>query len=270
MPTFALSMAPLDWGLCGAAILLAVFAARTFVTGEGKAQMGLGFMLVSAVVGTFAIGRQIEGFNAADGARLSIGVLLLVPVFRVLFTHTGSSVTTAVVSLLLSSVIAGPVVARAFPEHVETDVPYEITKVQTELDRVTQQIDETRATRDSIVSSAASARAAFDAMGIGSAAELEKSEAGLEAWTKYKGLRESMDDLQVEIDALVRQRDNLEASLAALEDGADHRGALSRADAIRKEVEESIATRDLKSDAERYVDRSELIEFFETEIATTK
>ena len=111
----ALSMSPLDWGLSASAILLVIFAARTLVTGEGKAQMGCGFMFVAAAVGTFAIGRQVDGFGLVDGARVTVGILLLVPVFRVLFSHKGSSVTVAVISLLAASVIAGPVVARIFP-----------------------------------------------------------------------------------------------------------------------------------------------------------
>ena len=59
----ALAMSPIDWGLSASAILLVIFAARALVTGEGKAQMGCGFMFVAAAVGTFAIGRQVDGFG---------------------------------------------------------------------------------------------------------------------------------------------------------------------------------------------------------------
>ena len=52
----ALSMQPIDWGLWGASIVLVVSAAGSFVTGKGKAQMGLGFMIVAAGVLTFAVG----------------------------------------------------------------------------------------------------------------------------------------------------------------------------------------------------------------------
>lgn len=269
-PVAALSMAPLDWGLSAAAILLVVFAARTLVTGEGKSQMGCGFMFVAAAVGTFAIGRQIDGFGFVDGARITVGILLLVPVFRVLFSHTGSSVTTAVISLLAASVIAGPIVARVFPEHVETDVPYEITRVDGEIERVAEQLEETRATRDAIVTSAGEARIAFDAFGIETVEDLQGNDDALKAWQTYKGLRDSMAELGVEIEALEEQRANLQASRTALEEGSDHRGALARADEIRKRVEEAAAGRDLKSDAERYADRAELLEFFEKETAGEK
>lgn len=264
MNLLALSMAPLDWGLCGAALLLVIFAARTFVTGQGKAQMGAGFTLVAAVVGTFAIGRQIEGFSTWDGARLSLGVLLLVPVFRVLFTHTGSSVTTAVVSLVLASVIAGPIVARAFPEHVETDVPYEISRVQTSLRTVGEQIEGVEAKRDTAFSLAAKARASFDALGIESSEALAASPEGLEAWGKYKRYRDEIESLGRELEALKARRTSLEDSLAALERGKEHRDALRYADELQQRVEDEVSRRDLRSDAERYADRAELLEDFES------
>ena len=103
------------------------------------------------MVGTFAIGRQVDGFGLVDGARITVGVLLLVPVFRVLFSHKGSSVTTAVLSLLAASVIAGPVVARIFPEHVEVDDSHEISRVDEEIGRVEQELEEKRAALDAIV-----------------------------------------------------------------------------------------------------------------------
>lgn len=263
----ALSMSPIDWGLSASAILLVIFAARTLVTGEGKAQMGCGFMFVAAAVGTFAIGRHVDGFGLVAGARITAGILLLVPVFRVLFNHTGSSVTTAVISLLAASIIAGPVVARIFPEHVETDVPHEISLVDEEIERVKQELEETRATRDAIVISTAEARAAFDALGVETAEALARDEVALESWRTYKGLRDKMAELLTEIESLEEQRANLEASRAALEEGADHRGALARAESIRREVEAAAKGRDARSDAERYADRAELLEFFEQETA---
>ena len=146
----ALAMSPIDWGLSASAILLVIFAARALVTGEGKAQMGCGFMFVAAAVGTFAIGRQVDGFGLVDGARITVGVLLLVPVFRVLFSHKGSSVTTAVISLLAASVIAGPVVARIFPEHVETGASREVSPIDEEIEGVEQELARKRAALDAI------------------------------------------------------------------------------------------------------------------------
>ena len=263
----ALSMSPIDWGLSASAILLVIFAARTLVTGEGKAQMGCGFMFVAAAVGTFAIGRQVDGFGLVAGARVTVGILLLVPVFRVLFSHTGSSVTAAVISLLAASVIAGPVVARIIPEHVKADVPHGIARVDEEIERVTQELDEARATWGAISSLTAEARAAVDALGIETAEALARDEEALERWRTYKGLRDSMTELLVEIEFLEEQRANLEASKAALEEGADHRGALARADSIRETAEETARGREARSEAERYADRAELLEFFERETA---
>ncbi|MEE2941507.1 MAG: hypothetical protein VX460_14060 [Planctomycetota bacterium] len=263
----ALSMSPIDWGLSASAVLLVVFAARALVTGDGKAQMGCGFMFVAAAVGPFAIGRQVDGFGLVDGARITVGVLLLVPVFRVLFSHTGSSVTAAVISLLAASVIAGPVVARIFPEHVETDVPHEISRVDEEIEQVTRELEETRATRDSIVTSTAEARAAFDVLGVETAEALARDEEALERWRTYMGLRDSMAELLVEIESLEEQLTNLEASKAALEEGADHRGALARAESIREQVEAAAKWRGAGSGVERYADRAELLESFEQEAA---
>ena len=263
----ALSMSPIDWGLSASAILLVVFAARTLVTGEGKAQMGCGFMFVAAAVGTLAIGRQVDGFGLVDGARITVGVLLLVPVFRVLFSHKGSSVTMAVLSLLAASVIAGPVVARIFPEHVEVDVSHEISRVDEEIGRVEQELEEKRAALDAIVTPTAEARAAIDALGVETAEELAGDEEALERWRAYKDLRDDRAELLGEIESLEERRAVLRASRAALEEGAEGRVAPARADGVHEEVEPAAKGRDARSNGESYTDRAELLEFFEQESA---
>lgn len=263
----ALSMSPIDWGLSASAILLVVFAARTLVTGEGKAQMGCGFMFVAAVVGTFAIGRQVDGFGLVDGARITVGVLLLVPVFRVLFSHKGSSVTMAVISLLAASVVAGPVVARIFPEHVEVDVSHETSRIDEEIGRVEQELEGKRAALDAIVAPTAEARAAIDALGVETAEELAGNEEALERWRAYKDLRDDRAELLGEIESLEERRAVLRASRAALEEGAEGRVAPARADGVHGEVEPAAKGRDASSHGESYTDRAELLEFFERETA---
>ena len=263
----ALPMSPIDWGLSASAILLGVFAARTLFTGEGKAQMGCGFMFVAAAVGTFAIGRQVDGFGLVDGARITVGVLLLVPVFRVLFSHKGSSVTTAVISLLAASVIAGPVVARIFPEHVEVDVSHEISRVDEEIGRVEQELEKKRAALGEIVTPTAEARAAIDALGVETAEELAGNEEALQRWRAYKDLRDDRAELLGEIESLEERRAVLRASRTALEEGAEDRVAPARADGVHEEVEPAAKGRDARSGGESYTDRAELLEFFEQETA---
>ncbi len=262
MTTLALSMSPIDWGLSGASILLLIFAARTFVTGKGQSQMGFGFMLVAAVVWTFAIGRQIDDFSTGDMARVAIGVLLLVPVFRVLFTHTSGSVTTAVVSLLLSSVIAGPVLTRAFPEHVDSDPR---TVLTTKLEKTDKALKDTQVTRDRLFSDAAAERKALEAMNLKTAAEIEANPTAIEILTRYMRFKEEIDSLGREEKALKNEKESLESSLAALERGADHREAMDRASQIREQVEAEAARRLEKSDLERYTDRAKMLELFEEE-----
>lgn len=260
--TLALSMSPIDWGLSGAAILLLIFAARTFVTGEGKSQMGFGFMLVAAVVWTFAIGRQIDDFSTADMIRVAIGILLLVPVFRVLFTHTSGSVTSAVISLILSSVIAGPVLTRAFPEHIKVDVR---TELNAKLGQVDKDLETATKTRDSVFAFAAKERETLDAMDVGSREEIEANPMALESLERYMRYKEQIDSLGREEKALKREKESLQNSLAALDRGADHQGAMDRAAEIRAEVEAEAARRMEKSDLERYTDRAKMLELFEEE-----
>lgn len=263
----ALSMSPLDWGLSASAILLVIFAARTLVTGEGKAQMGCGFMFVAAAVGTFAIGRQVDGFGLVDGARVTVGILLLVPVFRVLFSHKGSSVTVAVISLLAASVIAGPVVARIFPEHVETDAPRKVLRVDEEIESVEQELAKNQVELDAIETPMAEARAALDALDIETADQLARSEEALQRLQTYKDLLDNWKGLRVEIEALEKQLADLRAYEAALAKGADDRDALASSGSLRRAVEAAAKARGATSDAEGYVDRAELLEFFEQEIA---
>lgn len=263
----ALAMSPIDWGLSASAILLVIFAARTLVTGEGKAQMGCGFMFVAATVGTFAIGRQVDGFGLVDGARITIGILLLVPVFRVLFSHKGSSVTVAVISLLAASVIAGPVVARIFPEHVETGASREVPPIDEEIQGVEQELARKRAELDAIETPMAEARAALDALGIETLDELARSEEALERLQTYKDLLDDWKGLRVDIEALEKQLADLKAYEAALAEGAEGRGALARPGSLRREAGAGASARGASSDAEGYADRAELLEFFQQEIA---
>lgn len=262
----ALAMSPIDWGLSASAILLVIFAARTLVTGEGKAQMGCGFMFVAAAVGTFAIGRQVDGFGLVDGARITVGILLLVPVFRVLFSHKGSSVTVAVISLLAASVIAGPVVARIFPEHVETGAPREVPPIDEEIEGVEQELAKKRAELDAIETPLAEARAALDVLGIETPDELARSEEALQRLRTYKDLLDDRRGLGAEIEALEKQLADLRA-YEALAEGAEGRGALARPGSLRREAGAAASARGASSDAEGYADRAELLEFFQQEIA---
>lgn len=263
---FAINMTPVQWGLSAAAVLMLVYAARTLVSGKGKAQMGLGFALVASVVWTFAIGKQLGNLNNTDCFRLAAGVFLLVPALRVLFSHTGGSVTTGVVSLILASVIAGPVVAP-FIDGVDSGVAPEIERMKRQVETADEEIKGLEATRDQVASYAAIERVKLDNFDLGSTAQIEGNADAMAVLQKYAGFKGRLDVLSGDIATLRGQRESLETTLRALERGGDVRDSLKRAEEIRAEVEAEAARRvEDQPLTERYTKRGAALELFEREI----
>lgn len=259
---FAIQMTPLDWGISAAAVLMLIFAARTFVSGKGRAQMGLGFALVASVVWTFAIGRQLADFTLVDGLRVAAGIFLLVPVFRVLFTHSSGSVTTAVVSLLLASVIAGPVVAP-FIDGVDSGVAPEIERLTREIDATEEEIANLEATRDRVMAFAATERSKIDEFGEKSVDEIQKDADAMAVVEKYAAYKTKLEEIMGDIKTLEAQREDLESTLAALQSGDDVRDSLARAEEIREEVEADAQRRDDRPAVEGYIKGAKALEIYE-------
>lgn len=257
----ALSMQPLDWGLMGASALLVLSAARTFTTGKGKAGFGLGTMIVAAFVFTFAIGRQVDGFGFFDGFRVSVGLLLLIPVFRAVFGQGGGT-TTAVISLLLASVSAGPVVARAFPDHVASGEPRQVVQVERQLEQVRSELETKRGVFDRLNAELAERRKELEARGIESRAALLADADALVVAERFAQLDAETGQVFARIRELEGEEASLERSLEMLRRTGGDQAAIDEAEAILRRVDESV-DRLGKSTLETQVDRERAMDVFE-------
>ncbi len=259
----SIAMAPIDWGISIAAIVMLIFAARTFVSGKGRSQMGASFAFVAATVWTLALGRHVDGFSWVDGFRIGIGVLLLVPVFRVLFSHTGGSATGAVVSILLASVIAGPVLGRYFDE-VTTERSPELERMKLDVKALDTQLEELTSTRDTVANFAATERAKLDEFGLSTADEIEGNPAAMATLEKYAKYKTELNRLTQQIADVRDDKVNMEATVAAIEQGGRASGAgMSEAERFRAKVERDAER--TKSIQEKYTERSEMRDLFEKE-----
>lgn len=258
MLPLALSTEPIDIGLIAAAVLLLVFAARTFLSGKGQAQMGMGFMLVAAVVWTFAIGRQVADFSAADGFRIAFGVVLLIPAFRVLF-GSKSGATTAVVSLILSSVIAGPVITKAFPDRE--------MKVRKQLEATASDLDAERELFDTLISLKAKQREVVEGFGISSTDELRGNAEAFTEAKRFSELDAKVRASQARIAELELNIVSLESSLASLQDDSLADSAKQRIDETLREIDAAAERRDGKSALDAYADDARALEVFEDQFA---
>lgn len=260
---YAITMAPMDWGISIAALMMLLFAARTLVSGKGRSQMGLSFAVLAAVVWTFAIGRHIEGFSTVDGIRVAVGALLLVPVLKALFSQTGSSITGAVVAVLLASWAAGPVIARYSPNVVQADLP-PVERLTQRLEEVDKQLASSTATAEVTASHAATERAKLVELGVTSEADVDATPEALTAlkrWSLYKG---ELNQLSLQIKDLRGLRAELQTQLSALERAGGDDASIAEADRIRELVERE-AGRDDKTIVESYTDRAKMLELLESE-----
>ncbi|MEM9802126.1 MAG: hypothetical protein AAGA20_17510 [Planctomycetota bacterium] len=256
----ASALTPLDWGITAGAVLILIYAARTFVTGKGKSQMGASFAFMASLVWTLAIGRHLDGFTFLHGLQVAFGVLLLVPVLRVLFTHTGGSITFAVISLILASAIAGPVIARFAGQITDPDRP-RVEEVRVALDEVERDIEAKTKTRDQVAGFAGAERESLRESGHDSAEDIEADPAALAALERYAGYKDQLDNLMAEIAELMERKEELSMSLAVLESENGASGA--EAERIRRLVEAEVE-RD-RPMVERYARRGEMLELFEEE-----
>lgn len=263
LPIHLATMTPVDWGITAAALLMLVYAARTFVSGKGKSQMGAGFAFVAAFVWTLAIGRHIDGFTYWEGFRVAIGVLFLVPVFRVFFTHTGGSIVFAVISLILASLIAGPVVTKYGGQLTSPDTP-RVETVQAKIDEVDAAIETKTKTRDAVAGFMAEESAKLAASGLKTAEEVEANPEAFAALQKYARYKDQLNGLFAEIADLESRRAELQKSLDVLKSGDDSsKVSQTEAERIRRQVEADVERE--KPLIEKYSERGEMLELFEAE-----
>lgn len=269
MPHFlAVAMTPFDWGVSIAALMMLLFAARTMVSGKGRSQMGLSFAVLAAVVWTFAIGRHVEGFSTLDGLRVSVGALLLVPVLRALFSQTGSSITGAVVALLLASWAAGPVIARYAPNVVQTELPPQ-ERLEAKLADIDSRLAQLGGTSESIASQAATERSKLVDMDVSSAADIDANPAAMIALKQWSGFKDHLADLSRQVKELRAQRTEVEATLRALERTGGDETSIVEAERIRELVEAEAGREDL-SVLDEYTDRAKMLDLFEKEFGVDK
>ncbi len=259
----AITMAPIDWGISIAALLMLLFSARSLVSGKGKSQMGLSFAVLAAVIWTFAIGRHIEGFSTVDGFRVAAGALLMVPVLRALFSQTGASITGAVVAVLLAAWAAGPVIARYSPNVVEAELPAG-ERLTNKLEEVDAELAKLGATSETVASYAAAERGKLLDMKAASAADVDANPEAMTALKRFAGYTGELEQLSMQIKALRAQRTELTTALSALERAGGNEDAILEADRIRELVESEAGRQDL-SVVEDYTQRGKMLELLEKE-----
>jgi prefoldin subunit 5 len=259
----AITMAPIDWGISIAALLMLLFSARMLVSGKGKSQMGLSFAVLAAVIWTFAIGRHIDGFSTVDGFRVAAGALLMVPVLRALFSQTGASITGAVVAVLLAAWAAGPVIARYSPNVVEAELPAQ-ERLTNKLAEVDAELAKLGATSETVSSYAAAERGKLADMNVSSEADVDANPEAMTALKRWAGYKGELSQLSMQMKGLRAQRTELTTALSALERAGGNEDAILEADRIRELVEAEAGREDL-SIVEDYTQRGKMLELLDKE-----
>ena len=261
--SLAITMAPIDWGISIAALLLLLFSARMLVSGKGKSQMGLSFAVLAAVIWTFAIGRHIEGFSTVDGLRVAAGALLMVPVLRALFSQTGASITGAVIAVLLAAWAAGPVIARYSPNVVEAELPAQ-ERLAAKLAKVDAELAKLGSVSEITSSLAATERGKLADMNVSTASDVDASPEAMTALKRWSGYKGKLNQLSMQIKALRAQRDEITTVISALERAGGNEDAIVQADQIRELVETEAGREDL-SIVEDFSRREKMLELLAKE-----
>lgn len=264
--SLAITMAPIDWGISIAALLLLLFSARMLVSGKGKSQMGLSFAVLAAVIWTFAIGRHIEGFSRLDGLRVAAGALLMVPVLRALFSQTGASITGAVIAVLLAAWAAGPVIARYSPNVVEAELPAQ-ERLAAKLAKVDAELAKLGSVSEITSSLAATERGKLADMNVSTASDVDASPEAMTALKRWSGYKGKLNQLSLQIKALRAQREEITTVISALERSGGNEDAIVEADQIRELVESEAGREDL-SIVEDFSRREKMLELLAKEFGS--
>lgn len=255
----AAAMSPTDIGITAGAVLLLVYAARTMVSKEGKAQMGCGFAVAAAVLWSLALGRRIPNFTTQDGLRLAAGALLLLPAFRVLFQHGKASVVSGAVGLVLASVIAGPVVQRYLDEAGIVRGP---RTTEEQLAATDEDIERLQQLRAQLTGDMLTRKQRVTERGHADAAALAADPESMQLMREYAEFKTRITDLDARLSTLRAER----AKLAAAEADSTRTLTEIQLDQIRREVIEASDVND-KSALEIFTEQKELLDLFEKEVS---
>jgi len=258
----AAAMTPTDIGITAGAVLLLVYAARTMVSKEGKAQMGCGFAVVAAVLWSLALGRRIPNFTTQDGLRLAAGALLLLPGFRVLFQHGKASVVSGAIGLVLASVIAGPVVQRYLDEAGILEGPRTTEEQLAATDEEIQRLQELRV---QLAGDMLTRKQRVTERGHANAEALAADADSMQLMREYAEFKTRIADLDARLATLEVERGKLAAA------DADTTKTLTELelDRIRREVVEASDV-NAKSALEIFTEQRQLLDLFEQEVSSAK
>ena len=255
------TMTPTDIGVTAGALLLLVYAARTMVSKEGQAQMGCGFAVAAAVLWSLALGRRIPDFTTADGLRLALGALLLLPAFRAIFRHGKDSVVSGAVGLVMASVIAGPVVQRYLDRAGILEAPktpaQQIVKTEEEIERL-------EGMRLALAGDMAVRKKRINERGISDKEALLRDPEAMQLLREFDGFRTRLVDLEQRLERLREER----SKLAAAEADTNRTLTEIELDRIRREVTAASDLSD-KSLLEQFSAQQDLGALFEREILGT-
>ncbi len=95
----------LDLAASAAAVLLFLFAARSFVMGSNREPLGWGFGVASGLILAYLVRDKVGGFD--NGIRIGIGILFVLPALHALVDPRSTSIFSAVIGLVLAFAIAG-------------------------------------------------------------------------------------------------------------------------------------------------------------------
>lgn len=258
----AAAMTPTDIGITAGAVLLLVYAARTMVSKEGKAQMGCGFAVAAAVLWSLALGRRIPNFTTGDGLRLAAGALLLLPAFRAIFRHGKDSVVSGAVGLVMASIIAGPVVQRYLDEAGILQGP---KTPEEQISATTEEIERLEGMRKQLAGDMLVRQKRLEERGHANSEALANDPESMALMREWAGFKARIADLDNRLATLNTERQKLELAKADGSRTLDE----SELDRIRREVVEASDVSD-KSVLEIYTEQRDLLELFEKEIAGKK
>ena len=98
-------MTILDLAASAAAVLLFLFAARSFVMGSNREPLGWSFGMASGLILAFLVRDEVGGFG--NGIRLGLGILFALPALHALVDPRKTSIFSAVVGLFIAFAVAG-------------------------------------------------------------------------------------------------------------------------------------------------------------------
>ncbi len=138
----------LDIAASAAAVLLFLFAARSFVVGSNHEPLGWGFGLASGGILAYLVKDHVGGFG--NGLRLGLGILLALPALRAIVDPKSTSILTAVFSLLIAFAVAGNPAKKLIQAYGPETATSDLVRTQNELGKLEKQRDRAREILDEL------------------------------------------------------------------------------------------------------------------------